>query len=76
MFLEDAMDNRQPDSRTLEFLFPVQVLEYLEQFVGISHFKSDAVVADEDHGLIPIAEFTDFYDRFFAVPRKFRCVGE
>src|SRR6267143_4174435 len=52
--LHDSLDDRETDSRALEFLRAVQPLEHAEQFVGVAGVEAGAVVLHIIHGLAAV----------------------
>lgn len=73
---DDALDDRQADAGAFKFLGAVQALEDAEQFVGVFHIETDAVVADENDGFIVHGAQADFNDGGFARPAVFDGIGK
>src|SRR3954451_15475983 len=42
--IDDALGQRQPNSRAFEVFLPVQPLEHLEQLAGVGHVEADTIV--------------------------------
>ena len=76
MLLQDAVNNRQTDARTLEFLFAVQTLEDLEKFVGILHVKPNSAITNEYHRRALDENLSNLNDGSFPPTRELQCVGE
>ena len=47
MSLHNPFDRREADAAPLKFRHGVQSVERIEELLGMSHIKTDAVVADE-----------------------------
>jgi hypothetical protein len=62
MAVNDTTDVRQPYAGALEVFCAVETLEDAEEFVGISHVESDAVIANKEHRFVWIAGTTSNLD--------------
>ncbi len=60
MFLDDALDGRQPHPRAFEIFRTVQALKHAEEFVGILHVEADPVIAHEYHRNSVLIFLSDF----------------
>ena len=76
MTMNNALDNGQAHAGALKFLDAVKALEDAEQFVGVLHVETDAVVANVINGFRSLFLESNFYARLFLMPREFEGVRQ
>src|SRR5262245_28140004 len=65
--IDDALHYGQPDAGAVEFTVVVETLECAEQFSGVSHIESRAVVTDVKHACDTVRRGTDFDARMWSL---------
>ena len=64
--MNDALHRCKTDASAHEFLGVVQALESAEEFIGVSHIETGAVVPDEKAGFAVLVAHTEFNNCMFA----------
>lgn len=77
MPLDNPPHISQPNPGAFKFINPVQTLKDAKELVGISHVKTDAVIADKKDPLGLLARLTtDFDFRLRTASGKFQGIRE
>src|SRR5579884_1729594 len=61
--MDDPLNSGQTDSGPLEFAGAMEALKCAEQFIGVGHIESCAVIPDEVKGLSLLLDPAEFDDR-------------
>src|SRR2546425_11250048 len=76
MPVNDALHNRETDSRSFVLLGAMEPLEDSKEFPHILHVEADSVVFDDIHGLAIVRLGAHFNARLFSRARELEGVGE
>ena len=74
VFQNNAVYKCQPYTGAFKFFIGMQALKYTEEFVGIAHIKTSAVIFNKIGNLIAGYFRTYFNDGFFFLIRVFYCI--